>query len=135
MGQKCGFTLIEVMLSMMITSLVLTPVFIMHSMIMDRVTRSSRAYDYIVMCKNLLQQAHQKQDPQAQTFSFEQPGVDFDGTLTYSLEKGVDQKSSLASISGLHKEVVKISWTDLGVKKQEQLVAFVYKKPEEKQKK
>jgi len=80
----------------------------------------------------VLYEARQKQEPEAQSFSFEKKEVDFDTTLTYSLEKGIDQKSSLALLSGLHKEVVNISWTEAGQKKQEQLVTFVYKKPEQK---
>ncbi|HLC06570.1 MAG TPA: type II secretion system protein [Candidatus Babeliales bacterium] len=131
-NHKRGFTLIECLLAMMITGLALTPIFILHSMIMQRVGRSSRKYDFIVLCKNVLYEARQKQEPEAQSFSFEKKEVDFDTTLTYSLEKGIDQKSSLALLSGLHKEVVNISWTEAGQKKQEQLVTFVYKKPEQK---
>jgi prepilin-type N-terminal cleavage/methylation domain-containing protein len=127
-----GFTLVEVMLSMMIASLVLTPVFLIYNMIIKRVDRSSRAYEYSLLCKNFLQEAHQKQEPDAQTFSLEKKEIDFDVTLTYSLEKGIDQKSSLASLQGLHKEVVIASWTEQGQKKQEKLVTFVYKKPEQK---
>jgi len=131
-NHKHGFTLIEVMLSMMIMGLVLCPLFILFGMIMQRVNRSSRSYDYILLGKNFLQEAHQKQEPEAQSFSLEKKEIDFDATLTYSLDKGVDQKSVFASLKGLHREVVNASWTENGQKKQEQLVSFVYKKPEQK---
>ena len=120
------------MLSMMIMGLVLCPLFILFGMIMQRVNRSSRSYDYILLGKNFLQEAHQKQEPEAQSFSLEKKEIDFDATLTYSLDKGVDQKSVFASLKGLHREVVNASWTENGQKKQEQLVSFVYKKPEQK---
>jgi prepilin-type N-terminal cleavage/methylation domain-containing protein len=131
-NHKNGFTLIEVVLAMTIAALVLTPVFIMLSTIIQRVDRSSKAFNYILLCSNLLHQARQQQDPEAQTFSLDKAEIDFDATLTYSLEKGVDQKSSLASLQGLHKELVKVSWTEQDKKKQEQLITFVYKKPEQK---
>lgn len=99
---------------------------------MQRVSSSSRSYNLIILCKNFLQEAHQKQEPQAQSFSLEKKEVAFDTTLTYSLEKGVDQKSTLKSLEGLHREVVTISWMEDRQKKEEQLVAFVYKKPEQK---
>jgi prepilin-type N-terminal cleavage/methylation domain-containing protein len=131
-NHKNGFTLVEVVLAMSIAALVLTPVFIMLSTIIQRVDRSSKAFNYILLCSNLLYQARQQQEPDAQTFSLDKAEIDFDATLTYSLEKGVDQKSSLASLQGLHKELVKVSWTEQDKKKQEQLITFVYKKPEQK---
>ncbi len=131
-NHKNGFTLIEVVLAMAIAALVFTPIFIMLSTVIQRVDRSSRAFNYILLCKNLLYVARQKQDPDAQTFLIDKTEIDFDATLTYSLEKGVDQKSSLASLQGLHKELVKVSWTEQDKKKQEQLVTFVYKKLEQK---
>lgn len=131
-NHKRGFTLIETVLAMSIAALVFTPIFIMLSTIIQRVDKSSKAFDYILLCKNLLFEARQKQDPDAQTFSLDKAEIDFDATLTYSLEKGIDQKSSLASLQGLHTEMVKVSWTEQDKKKQDRLVTFVYKKPEQK---
>jgi prepilin-type N-terminal cleavage/methylation domain-containing protein len=131
-NHKRGFTLVEVMLSMMIMGLALSPIFILFSMIMQRVNRSSRAYDAVLLCKNFLQEAHQKQEPEAQSFSLEKKEIDFDVTLTYSLDKGVDQKSVFGSLQGLHRETVTATWLETGEKKEEQLVSFVYKKPEQK---
>jgi prepilin-type N-terminal cleavage/methylation domain-containing protein len=131
-NRKPGFTLIEVMLAMTITALVITPIFLLYETIASRVSVSSRLSDYLVLCKNFLYQARQKQEPAAQTFSLEKKEAEFNVELTYSLEKGVNEKSSLASLQGLHAEKVTAAWTEQGKKKQEQLVGFVYKKPEPK---
>lgn len=131
-NHKNGFTLIEVILALAITGVVLTPIFMLHEMVMNRVNRSSKLFECMLLCKNLLFTARQKQEADAQTFSLEKAEIDFDATVAYSLEKGVDQKSSLASLSGLHKEVVTVSWTDQGIKKQDRLVTFMYKTPEQK---
>lgn len=127
-----GFTLIEVMLAMMIAALTFAPIFMTYSMILRRLGQSSRAYDYILLCKNFLNEARQKQEPEAQDFSLEKKEIDFDATLTYSLDKGVSQSSVFNALQGIHREVVTITWQQSGQKKEEQLVAFVYKKPEQK---
>ena len=131
-SHKIGFTLVEVMLAMMIAALTLTPIFLMYATIIRGVNKSSRAYDYIIVCKNFLNEARQKQEPNAQSFSLEKKETDFDATLTYSLDKGVGQASALKSLQGLHREKVTISWQEDGRKKEEHLVAFMYKKPEQK---
>src|SRR5579872_7618678 len=119
-NHKRGFTLIEVLISLAITGVVLTPLFMLHEMIMNRVNRSAKEFEYMLLCKNLLFSARQKQEPQAQEFSLEKTEIAFDATLTYALEKGVDPKSSLASIPGLHREIVRVSWTDFQETKKHQ---------------
>jgi len=131
-NHKNGFTLIEVLISLAITGVVLAPVFMLHEMIMNRVNRSSKEFEYMLLGKNFLYTARQKQEAQAQEFSLEKTELSGDATLRYSLENGVNQKSSLASLPGLHREVVAVSWTELGNKKQDRLVTFVYKTPPEK---
>lgn len=131
-NHKRGFTLIEVVLAMSIAALVLTPILTILSTIIQRVDRSSKAFDYILLCKNLLYEARQKQEPDAQNFSLDKTDVDSGAVLTYSFEKSVDPKSSLASLQGLHKELVTVAWKERDKKRQEQLVTFVYKKPEQK---
>ncbi len=127
-----GFTLIETMLAMAIAALVFTPMLIILSTVIQRVNRYAQEFSYVLLGKNVLYEARQKQDPDAQTFSLDKPAVDFGPALSYSLEKGVDAKSSLASVQGLHRESVKISWTEQERKKHEQLITFVYKQPEQK---
>jgi len=127
-----GFTLIEVMMAMMIASLTLAPIFLMFTAIIRQVNKSSRAYDYSLVGKNFLYEARQKQEPEAQDFSLEKKETEFDTTLAYSLNKGVGEQSALKALQGLHRETVTISWQENGQKKQDKLVAFVYKKPEQK---
>lgn len=127
-----GFTLVEVIMALAITAVVLTPIFIMHGMIFQRVSIGSQQFDYILACKALLVEARQKQEPDAQEFTLDKSVPDLNATCTYSLDKAVDQKSPFASLPGLHRESVVISWTEDDKKKQEQLVTFIYKKPEQK---
>lgn len=133
-NHKSGFTIVEVIIAMAITALSLTPIFVMHGMILERVSRGATTFEIILECKALLVEARQKQDPDAQEFSLEKPVVELDATRRYELDKSVDQKSSLATVAGLHRESVIMHWTRDGQKKQERLVTFVYKKPEQKQK-
>ena len=131
-NHKAGFTLIEALLAMMIVGFALNPLFGILSAIMRRVSISSRTYEYLLLCKNFMYEARQKQEPEAQTFKLEKVDPDSSAELTYSLSQGVDQKSPFASLVGLHKEEVIVSWTELGAKKSTQLVTFIYKKPEQK---
>jgi len=129
---KKGFTLVEVIISLAITGVMLTPIFMMYEMIMHRVSRSSREFDYILLCNNFLYEARQKQEPEAQQFLLDKKDLETGVSLVYSLDAKVDQKSSLVSLQGLHRELVTASWEDVDQKKQERLVTFVYKKPEQK---
>jgi len=127
-----GFTLIETVLAMSIAALVFTPMLIILSTVIQRVDRYAQEFEYLLLGKNVLYEARQKQEADAQTVSLDKPAIGFGPTVTYSLEKGVDAKSSLASVQGLHKESVRISWTELEKKKNERLITFVYKQPEQK---
>lgn len=131
-NHKSGFTLIEVIISMTIAALVLSPILIIYGTVLQFVSRSAKEFDCMVLCKNFMWHARQKQEAGAQEFSLDTTDVEFDAKLVYSLAQGVDQKSSLAGLKGLHKEVVTISWTEQGVKKQDRVVTFIYKKPEQK---
>src|SRR5579863_10374838 len=129
-NHKCernGFTLIETILSITIAALVLTPVFVLHSAVLKRVIRGSHAFNALLQGKLFLGQARQKQEPDAQEFKLEKKIEEPALTLDYVLHKSVDKKSSLSSCEGLHAEVVTITWTDQGDKRQEKLVTFVYK--------
>lgn len=112
-----GFTIVEVIISLAITALVITPIFILHGTIFQRVNLGSNAFDMILHCKALLVEARQKQEPDAQDFTMDKPVSEFNATCTYTLDKTVDQKSSLASLPGLHKESVTIDWTEDGKEK------------------
>lgn len=130
-----GFTLIEVLLALAIVAIMLTPLFITFGMVMERVNWSSRSFDALLLCKDFLLKSRQKQDPQVLEFSQEKQDKDFfDANLTYSLKKISEKQGQLGQIEGLLQETITISWQDQGQKKQEKLVTYVYKKPEQKKK-
>lgn len=127
-----GFTLIEAILAVAIAGTVLTPIFILYGSIMQRVDKGFNAYNAILFGKQVLYQARQKQEMQAQTFSLENKNDVFGITAAYSLQQPVAKQSALAKLEGLHPEVVKITWTEKGQTRQENLVTFIYKNPEQK---
>jgi|SRR5581483_11914645 len=131
-NRNVGFTLIEALLSMMIIAVVLSPLFILHGVIMQRVNKSSQQLSAVLWGKQLLYEARQKQEPQAQEFSLDKKIDEHSATLKYVLDGGVDPKSTLAAHTGLHREKVSVMWTDQGVQQQEELVTYVYKQPEKK---
>ena len=127
-----GFTIIETVLALVITGLILTPVFILHGALLQRVNRSSRSFNALLAGKHFLYEARQKQEPEAQTFLLEKIDDESGAKLHYELQAGLDKKSPLHSCVGLHKETVTIKWTEQGQSRQEKLVTFVYKQPEQK---
>ncbi len=132
-NHKYGFTLVEAMLSMMIIGVVLSPILLLFGTIMQRVSKSSEHMYAILWGKQLLGEAREKQEVDAQEFTLDKKREESSAQLKYVLEKGVDQKSSLAPYAGLHREIVSIMWTDyLGVQHRDELVTYVYKQPEQK---
>lgn len=129
---KGGFTLMETMLAMVIIGIVLTPVFILHGTIMQRMNKSSKRFYALLWGKTLLNEARQKQEPAAQEFTLDKKLEEANAELKYVLHKSVDQKSSLMIHEGLHKELVTITWIDQGKQQSEQLISYVYKQPEQK---
>ena len=132
-NHKFGFTLIEAMLSMVIVGVVLSPLFILHGVIMQRVNRSSQQLYALLWGKQLLCEARQKQEPDAQTFTLDKKKEELSAILKYTLDNGVDAKSALSPYVGLHREIISIVWTDQqGIQKREELITYIYKQPEQK---
>jgi prepilin-type N-terminal cleavage/methylation domain-containing protein len=132
-NRKYGFTLIEALLSMMIIGVVLAPLFLLHGVIMQRVNKYSQQLNALLWGKQLLYEARQKQEPEAQEFILDKKIEEYAATLKYTLDRGIDPKSSLASYVGLHKEMVSVVWTDhQGTQRHEELITYVYKQPEQK---
>ena len=127
-----GFTLIEAILAIAIAGTVLTPIFILYGTIMQRVDKGFNTYNAVLFGKHLLYQARQKQEMQAQTFTLEDKNDALGVTAAYSLQQSVAKQSALAKFEGLHSEVVKITWKEKGQTREENLVTFIYKKPEQK---
>jgi prepilin-type N-terminal cleavage/methylation domain-containing protein len=127
-----GFTLMEVMLAMTIIGIILTPIFGLHTMIMQRMSKSSKRLYALLEGKALLFEARQKQDVQALEFTldkkFEESSVD----AKYTLQQSPDPKSTLTQFEGLRKETIALQWIERGNQQHETLVAFVYKQSEQK---
>lgn len=131
-NNKTGFTLVETMLAMVIVGIVLTPVFLLFGTIQQRMNKQNKQFYALLSGKQLLYEARQKQTPDAHEFTLDKKLEESGTTLKYVLQKSVDAKSSLASLDGLHKEVVTIDWPEMGQNRQEKIVAYVYKQPEQK---
>jgi prepilin-type N-terminal cleavage/methylation domain-containing protein len=129
---KTGFTLVETMLAMVIVGIVLTPIFLLFGTIQQRMNKQNKQFYALLSGKQLLYEARQKQAPEAHEFALDKKLEESGTTLHYALKKSVDAKSSLVSLDGLHKEIVTIDWTEMGQKRHEQIIAYVYKQPEQK---
>jgi prepilin-type N-terminal cleavage/methylation domain-containing protein len=128
-----GFTLVEAMLSMVIIGIVLAPIFILHGTIMQRVNKYSQELRVLLWEEQLLYEARQKQEAEAQTFSLDQKKEEYSAVLKYNLDSGIDAKSSLAVYPGLHREIVSVIWKNQqGIQQQESLITYIYKQPEQK---
>jgi prepilin-type N-terminal cleavage/methylation domain-containing protein len=127
-----GFTLLEIMLSLVIVGIVLGPIFLLHGAIMQRMNTVSHQFYGILVGKQLFYQARQKQDPQAFEFTMNNQGEHETFTCTYNLYSSVADQSSLYSITDLRKEIVTITWQEHGKKRAESIVSFIYKEAEQK---
>lgn len=132
-NNKTGFTLVETMLAMVIVGIVLTPIFLLFGTIQQRMNKQNKQLYALLAGKQLLYEARQKQAPEAHEFTLDKKLEETGTELKYALKKSVDAKSSLlASLDGLHKEVVTIDWSEMGQKRHEKIIAYVYKQPEQK---
>jgi len=131
-----GFTLIEVMISLAVAALVLTPIFMLYNVIVRNVNRDSHKFNAVLSAKQVLNEAAQKQQPDTRQLNFEKKFEDFGFIAKYELQKIKDKKSSLGEIEDVYKEMVTVEWTDINNQKRaEQLVTFVYKPELKEQKK
>jgi prepilin-type N-terminal cleavage/methylation domain-containing protein len=130
-NHKPGFSLLETMLALVIVGMVLTPVFLLFSTIVQRMNKSSRSLYALVSAEQFLYEARQNQE-NAQTFTVEKKDEKNDFQLSYALTNGGDKKSALSRVQGLHKELITVTWMGMGKKQTEKLVTFVYKKAEQK---
>jgi len=131
-NHKYAFTLIETLFALTIAGIALAPIFIMYATISNRVNRFAREFEMLLIGKNMFFEARKKQDPQAHEFSLERKADDSDATLKYILEQSEAKQSIFGELVGLHKEIVTISWVEDDKKKQEKLISYIYKKPEQK---
>lgn len=114
-----GFSLLEVMMTMVIVAFVLLPIFNLLSRVLHAVETESQRLDQIVEQKKLLLKT-------------------LDSSLDLQNKKivtSVNAISELAHIEGLQRQEVSISWSDLQGEHEERLIYFVYVQPEEKKEK
>lgn len=126
-----AFTLIEAMFAIAITALVLTPLFILQSTILQQVSRASNKISRIFIAKQFMHEARQAIPLDTQKFTLEKK---IDNPLTFLKYEinPLSEKSSLAQIKNLYIEHIIITWEDGTKKKKNKLVSFIYK-PERKQ--
>src|SRR5690606_33255201 len=110
-NNKTGFTLVETMLAMVIVGIVLTPIFLLFGTIQQRMNKQNKQLYALLAGKQLLYEARQKQAPETDEFTLDKKLEESGTELKYALKKSVDAKSSLASLDGLHKEIVTIDWS------------------------
>lgn len=126
---KNGFTLPEVLLSLAIIALILTPIFINQAVISRNVGRASRMLARIFVAKKILLESELALAPEIQELKSEKK-VDIPRTtFLYELKK-ISDTSALKNFKNVLIE--SISWSDTPVKgKQDRLVTLLYK-PEQK---
>jgi prepilin-type N-terminal cleavage/methylation domain-containing protein len=129
-----GFTLVETLAALAIFALVATPIFLLESSAVERVSKSSRRAEMVLEAKKFLYDARiawQKngQEPQATEKTVEQKRL----KLRY-VPKKVAANSSLKSIYGLYNERILIEWTDAQGKQTDELVSYIVVPPQEKEK-
>lgn len=128
-SNKSGFTLPEVLLSLAIIALILTPIFINQAVISRNVGRASRMLARIFVAKKILLESELALAPETQELKSEKK-VDIPRTtFLYELKK-ISDTSALKNFKNVLIE--SISWSDTPVKgKQDRLVTLLYK-PEQK---
>lgn len=123
---NAGFTLIEVMLSMAIMGLVLTPIFLLQGKATERIYRMGSRMRSLFYAQEILYEARRAQPPAVREFTFAQKNEEEQLQAEYRL-MGVPEKSSLAKIEHLLREEVKVR--DQRFKRETTMVRFIYKKP------
>lgn len=127
-----GFTLLETLAALAIFALVATPLFILESSLIERVSTSTRTTEALIAAKNFLYEARiewQKKGQEPQPL--EKNDAQKNRNFRYSAQK-VAQTSALKSIYGLYHERVVVDWKDTRGKQTEELVAFIVVPQQEK---
>lgn len=123
---NAGFTLIEVMLSMAIMGLILTPIYVLQGNVTERVYRMGSRMRSLFYAQDILYQARRAQPPAVREFSFAQKDDNEQLQAEYRLS-AISEKSALAKTEHLLKEEIKVR--DARFKRETTMVRFVYKKP------
>lgn len=127
-----GFTLIEVMITVAILGILLTPLFILHSSNLSTLAISSTAVQRIIAARNFVVDTYVSLSPDTRTTTIEKKITNPLTVFTYELKDKVHNKE-LAALKGLCQENITMRWHEYGRPRQESLIAFCYKKEERKE--
>lgn len=122
---KQGFTLVEVLLSIMIIGIVITALMSTQSNMLFYIETLSNQFSRLVLAKNLLYQTrlNGKSSAQAKT---KEPET----TFKYSQKKATGNIGK--QFKGLYLEQVEYEWTNENKKQSDKIVSFIFK-PEKKE--
>lgn len=129
MHKHQGFTLIEVMVSLLIIGMIMVPVWGLQGTIITAVSDFRDRLARIWFAEHTLYQARRAQPLDASQFSFKNQMQTPNSTITYELKK-VAQNSSLAKQHRLFVEKIVAQGTSK--RNQEVMISFIYK-PEQSQ--
>jgi prepilin-type N-terminal cleavage/methylation domain-containing protein len=130
-NNKPAFTLLEVLMALAVFAILITPLFITQGTVVKNVASNTRLVQRIFLAENMLIDAR-AQDSQAQTFTFDKKIIAPETQLNYS-RNPVEKKSVFQIYNGLVTEKVSMSWSDMGQKREDSIVTFLYKPERKKQ--
>lgn len=127
---QSGFTLIEVLLSVAIVGLVLTPILMLQSMIVRNTGKHTNNLIRIYEAKKFLLDSEISLAPGVDHATQEKKITKPPATLVYEYNK-VSQESALKKFKNIYRQMVTIQWRDQSGKHQDRIVLYTYK-PESK---
>lgn len=127
-----GFTLIEVMVSVVILGLLLTPLFIWHSGNLGALVTSSNLVRRVLAARNFMVDTYSSLAPDTRATTMEKKITHPTTVLVYELKDKL-RNPELAALKGLCQEQVLIRWQENGRTAKETSVALCYRKEERKE--
>lgn len=123
---NAGFFTFEVLITITLVGLFLTPLIIMQTGTLTRVTNASRSLKQLFFAKQTLYDARREQKDEPQKHTLATTYTDPDTTVTYTLEP-VSSGSSLHNVEGLLREQVLAQDTTNKQNPPNSIVTFVYR--------
>ncbi|CAN5167654.1 hypothetical protein BH09DEP1_BH09DEP1_1980 [soil metagenome] len=128
-----GFTLIEVLLALAIIGIVLTPIFVVQSIVLRRTSSGAQLFSRIIHAKDLLVDQQFENIQQAQPSSVERKITNPPTALAFSSKK-LPENSALKKFKNVTLDSITMQWTEAGNRKrQEKLISFTFRPEEQKQ--
>ena len=128
-NNQLGFTLIEVLLSLAIIGMVLTPIFLIQSLVLRRTSAGARQFTRLIAAKDFLVDQQFENIQETNTATAEQKITNPPTTLLFTSKK-LPENSALKKFKHIMVDTVTMQWTEQNKKRQENLVTFMFK-PEE----